>query len=340
VTIGPGLTIFGCEPDEADLFHARAPRLGIVPTTTDAAVSESTIAAIAGNRCVSVGHKSEVDGALIRSLRDAGVEHLSTRSIGFDHIDLGAAATTGITVENVVYDPDGVADFTLMLILMLIRNATSILDGVSRSDYRLGDRRGGDLRDLTVGVVGVGHIGGAVVRRLEGFGCRVLAHSKRQDVAIRAEFVTLDHLLSQSDVVTVHVPLTAETHRLIGPEQVAAMKNGAFLVNTGRGALVDTAAVVAGVESGRLGGVALDVLEGEEGIFYFDRTAGPVDHPFLERLQQLPNVIVTPHTAYYTTRALHDTVERTLMSCLAFERRCAREEARDRHLVRGLLGGA
>jgi D-specific alpha-keto acid dehydrogenase len=118
------------------------------------------------------------------------------------------------------------------------------------------------------------------------------------------------------------------------------MKPGAFLVNTGRGALVDTEALVGALESGRLGGAALDVLEGEEGIFYVDCTARPVDNDLLLRLQQLPNAIVTPHTAYYTRRALYDTVETTLTRCLSFERNRANANTEDRGLVRGLLGGA
>jgi D-specific alpha-keto acid dehydrogenase len=339
VTGGVGLTVYGCEPDEADMFHARSPQLGIALTTTSAVVSDATIAAAAGNRCISVGHKAEVTAPLLHALREVGVEHVSTRSIGLDHIDLVAATASGISVENVVYDPGGVADFTLMLILMLIRDATAIVESVSRGDFRLGSRSR-DLRDMTVGVVGVGHIGEAVVRRLQGFGCRVLAHSKRWSSVEAVDFVPLDHLLRASDVVTLHVPLTVDTHHLVGHDEVASMKDGALLVNTGRGALVDTAAVVAGLERGQLGGAALDVLEGEDGIFSFDRRSEPIDHPFLEHLQQLPNVIVTPHTAYYTARALHDTVERTLLRCLEFERRRVGGATEGRDPVRGMLGGA
>jgi D-specific alpha-keto acid dehydrogenase len=335
-----GITVYGCEPDEADRFRALSPRFGIVPTTTRVAVSAASIASVAGNRCISVGHRSEITGPMLRALREAGVEHLSTRSIGVDHIDVDAAAASGITVENIVYAPDGVADFTLMLILMAIRNATAIVGAAARHDYRLRDVRGGDLRDMTVGVVGVGHIGHAVVQRLHGFGCRVLAHSKRWRPAVAADFVPLDDLLRESDVVTLHVPLDADTHHLIGPEQLATMKEGAVLVNTGRGSLVDTAALIVALEAGKLGGAALDVLEGEAGIFSFDCTERPVDHQALLRLQALPNVVVTPHTAYYTKRALHDTVEKTLSTCLDFERTRAREGTRDRDLVRGLLGGA
>jgi D-specific alpha-keto acid dehydrogenase len=316
-----GLTVFGCEHDETELFRELSPRFGVVPTTTSAAVSEHSIVSATGNRCVSVGHRSAISEPLVVALKDAGVEYISTRSIGFDHIDLDAAANAGITVENVVYDPDGVADYTLMLILMALRSAKDTLDAVARRDFRLARVRSRDLSDLTVGVVGVGRIGDAVIRRLRGFGCRVLAHDTGRSATAAARFVSLDELLRESDVVTLHLPLTAHTHHLVGRAQIATMKAGAVLVNTGRGALVDTAAMVDALETGALGGAALDVLEGEDGIFSFDCTNRPIDHRFLPTLLDRPNVIVTPHTAYYTQRALHDTVERTLARCLDFERR-------------------
>ena len=325
-----GITVYGCEQHEADLFHELSPRFGFVPTLTCAAVSEANVIAVPANRCISVGHKSELSEPMLRALQDVGVEYISTRSIGFDHIDLDAAAALGITIDNVVYAPDGVADFTLMLILMAIRNVKHVVSSAEQHDFRLGNVQGRDLRDLTVGVVGVGNIGHAVVGRLQGFGCRVLAHSTNRTAAVAAEFVSLEDLLLESDVVTLHVPLTSDTHHFIGREQLDTMKQGAFLVNTGRGALVDTDALLVALESGKLGGVALDVLEGEEGIFYVDRTTRPVDHPFLARLQQLPNAIVTPHTAYYTERALRDIVETTLVNSQSFERNRACGDSRSR----------
>jgi len=172
---------------------------------------------------------------------------------------------------------------------------------------------------MTVGVVGVGRIGTAVIDRLRGFGCRVLAHGTSEDTAT-VDLVPLDDLLRASDVVTLHVPLTPETFHLVGPEQLGAMKPGAVLVNTARGALVDTEALVDAVERGRLGGAALDVLEGEERFVYRDCTDRAIEHDLLVRLERLPNVVLTPHTAYYTDRALAASVETTLAQCLAFER--------------------
>ncbi len=315
-----GLTIYGCEPDETVAFEELSPRYGVAPRTTSAPVSETNFAAVPHHRCISVGHKSELPAPVLRALRGAGVEHISTRSIGLDHIDLTAAGQLGIAVENVRYAPDGVADFTVMLILMLIRDAQDTVRAANGSDFRLRSVRGRELRDLTIGVVGIGNIGTAVIRRLHGFGCRVLAFDPRGHAATAVDRVPLPDLLRESDVVTLHLPLFPETRHLIGHREIATMKRGAFLVNTGRGALVDTDALVVALEDGTLGGAALDVLEGEEGLFYVDCTNRRVDHRHLSRLQRLPNAIITPHTAYYTGRALRDTVEQTLVKCVDFER--------------------
>ena len=154
--------------------------------------------------------------------------------------------------------------------------------------------------------MGIGNIGSAVIRRLHGFECRVLASNNRCPESA-AEFVSLDQLLLESDVVTLHVPLNVETHHLIGRREIETMKQGAFLINTGRGSLVDTDALIVALEDGRLGGAALDVLEGEEGLFYVDCTNRPIDNRLLLALQRLSNVIITPHTAYYTRRGARTT---------------------------------
>jgi D-specific alpha-keto acid dehydrogenase len=247
------------------------------------------------------------------------VTYVSTRSIGYDHIDVEYAARVGITVENVTYSPDSVADYTLMLMLMAVRQARSMIRRVDAHDYRLGDVRGRELRDLTVGVIGTGRIGMAVIDRVRRFGCRTLAYDIRPTTA--ADYVELDELLRLSDIVTLHAPLHAGTHHLLGRQRIAQMKDGAFIINTGRGALVDSEALVAALESGRLGGAALDVLEGEEGIFYFDCRSRFLNSETLLALHRLPNVLISPHTAYYTDHALRDTVENSLTNCVQFERR-------------------
>ncbi|MEV0842389.1 NAD(P)-dependent oxidoreductase [Actinocatenispora sera] len=296
-----------------------APRLGVRPTITDTPLSAGNVALAHGNRCISVGHKTRVDHTTLRTLSHAGVRYVSTRSVGFDHIDVGYAASIGVCVENVAYSPDSVADYTLMLMLMAVRHARSVLTRADRHDYRLGEVRGRELRDLTVGVVGTGRIGAAVVDRLSGFGCRVLAHDAHPSTA--AEHVSLEELLRGSDIVTLHTPLNAGTHHLLDRRRIGQLRRGAIVVNTGRGPLVDTDALLDALESAELGGAALDVVEGEEGIFYADCRDRPLAGTALDRLQRLPNVIVSPHTAYYTDHALRDTVENSIANCLRFESR-------------------
>jgi D-specific alpha-keto acid dehydrogenase len=314
-----GITIYGCGQDEAVLFREIAPSIGVMPTITEAPVSEANIELALGNRCISVGHKTQITNSALLALSQADVTYISTRSIGYNHIDVKYAESVGISVENVAYSPDSVADYTLMLMLMAVRNAKSIIRRADIHDYRLNDVRGRELRDLTIGVIGTGRIGAAVMDRLRGFGCRILACDRRPKTA--ADYVPLGELLELSDIVTLHAPLNAGTRHLLNRQRIEQMKHGAFIINTGRGSLLDTEALITALQSGRLGGAALDVLEGEEGIFYADCRSKPIESKPLLRLQGLPNVLISPHTAYYTDHALSDMVENSILNCLEFERR-------------------
>ncbi|MGX7671148.1 D-lactate dehydrogenase VanH [Plantactinospora sp. DSM 117369] len=312
-----GITIYGCEQDEAVLFREMAPRFGVVSTITEAAVSEANIELAFGNRCISVGHKTQITNSTLLALGRVGVRYISTRSIGYNHIDVEYAESVGISVENVAYSPDSVADYTLMLMLMAVRNAKSIIRRADVHDYRLNDVRGRELRDLTIGVIGTGRIGAAVMERLRGFGCRILAYDSHPKTS--ANYVPLNELLQLSDIVTLHTPLNPDTHHLLNRQRIEQMKRGAFIINTGRGSLLDTEALIPALESGGLAGAALDVLEGEEGIFYADCRNRGVESELLLRLQELSNVLISPHTAYYTDHALSDTVENSIINCLKFE---------------------
>ncbi|MCD5347270.1 D-lactate dehydrogenase VanH-A [Agromyces sp. S2-1-8] len=311
-----GISIYGCSSDEAAAFREAAPRFGVIPTIIDAAIAEHNVGLAFGNRCISVSHKTPVTNATLRLLSDAGVEYISTRSAGRNHIDLDVARSLGITVEGVDYAPDGVADYTLMLMLMALRNARSIVIRAEANDFRLNVVRGKELGDLTIGVIGTGRIGAAVMQRLHGFGCRVLAYDRNPKTP--ADHVPLDELLERSDLITLHTPLTSETRHLLDRRRIAQLKPGAVIVNTGRGALIDTAALLDALECGAVGGAALDVVEEEDGIFYADRRRRPIESQLFVRLQRHPNVLITPHTAYFTERALADTVEHTILNCIAF----------------------
>jgi D-specific alpha-keto acid dehydrogenase len=316
-----GVTIYGCGQDETVLFREMAPRFGVAPTVTDAGVSAANLELASGNRCISIGHKHRITSSILLGLRQAGVRYISTRSVGYNHVDTEYAKRVGISVENVAYSPDSVADYTLMLMLMAVRQAKSTVSRAQAHDYRLNDVHGRELRDMTVGVIGTGRIGAAVVDRLRGFGCRVLANDRCPKTS--AEYVPLDELVQQSDIVTLHTPLNADTHHLLNRQRIEQMRHGAFIINTGRGPLLDTEALLAALESRQLGGAALDVVEGEEGVFYSDHRRRPIDSQLILRLQQLPNLLITPHSAFYTDHALRDIVENTLINCLRVERQAA-----------------
>ncbi|MGC4932202.1 NAD(P)-dependent oxidoreductase [Gordonia sp. DT30] len=312
-----GITIFGCTEDEGSVFCEAAARLGIRPTIVESDVGQSNAKLAHGNKCISISHKTQVTNRTLLALSKAGVEYISTRSIGYDHVELTYADRLGISVGNVAYSPDSVADYTLMLILMSVRHAKSTIRRTDCHDYRLGETRGQELRDLTVGVVGTGRIGTAVIDRLRGFGCRVLWHDRQSHDSDGS--VPLCELIAESDIVTLHTPLTTDTHHLLDRRRIEALKPGAYVINTGRGPLLDTGALLSALESGRLGGAALDVVEGEEGIFYVDCRNRRIDNETLVRLQRLPNVVISPHSAYDTEHALRDIVENSLINCLGFE---------------------
>ena len=282
-----------------------APRYGALPTITAAPVSETNAELALGDAVVSVSHRTPVGASTLRALSEAGVRYVSARSVGVDHIDVEFARSVGIRVEGIAYSPDSVADYTLMLILMAVRHAKRVLVRPETPGVGAVDARGRELRDLTVGVVGTGRIGSAVLDRLRGFGCRVLTYDIRPGRG--HDHVPLDELLRQSDIVTLHIPLTPRTQHLLDRRRIERMRRGAVVVNTARAALLETEALVSALGTGRLGGAALDVLEGET-------------DSVVAALHAMPNVIVSPHTAYYTDHAVADMVENTLLGCLGFER--------------------
>lgn len=314
-----GLMVFGCSDDEAFVFRELGARFGISPMIIGAPVGESNADLASGTRCISVSHKTPITNRTLVALSNAGVEHISTRSIGYNHIDVAFAERVGISVDNVSYSPDSVADYTLMLILMSVRHAKSTIRRTDAHDYRLNEVRGRELRDLTVGVIGTGRIGTAVINRLRGFGCHVLGIDRHSRAGMAHS--EIDDLIEHSDVVTLHAPLTPETHHLLDRQRIERMKAGAIVINTGRGPLLDTTALLSALEAGQLGGAALDVIEGEEGIFYANHRNQPIENEALARLQRLSNVLISPHSGYYTDHALKDIVENSIINYLKFESR-------------------
>lgn len=308
------ISVFGCEKDERQLFERYAARFGVEICCFDDPLRYENACDIPPESAISVNHKAPVDALLIRTLQKHNIKYLSSRSVGLDHIDLDAARHAGILVENISYSPESVAEYTIMLMLMAIRNAGSILRRVNGCDFRLEEKRAPELRDMTVGVIGTGRIGNAVIERLSGFGCNILAYDPQPSLFVR--YVDLDELLNRSDLVTLHLPFSADTWHFLSRERIARMKRGAILVNTARGALADAGALMDALEHGRIACAALDVVEGEEGWFY--RDCSHLAPPPFSRLLELPNVIITPHTAFFTEHALDDIVRNTVRNFLGY----------------------
>ena len=258
---------------------------------------------------------------ILDALHNEGVKYISTRSIGYEHIDIKYAHSIGMRAAHVVYSPNSVANYALMLMLMACRNMPWIMKKADCQDYSLKGKVGKELSTSTVGIIGTGNIGKTVVKHLSGFGCRILAYSCYEDEEVKkyAEYVSFDELLTNSDIITLHVPGNAENTHLIDEAAFKKMKDGVIIVNTARGLIVDTQALIAALKSGKVGLAVLDTFEGEAGLYYLNKETEKLDNDNMAVLKSFPNVILSPHMAFYTEQAVSDMVENSIKGILGLE---------------------
>jgi D-lactate dehydrogenase len=264
-----------------------------------------------------------LNSTIINKLASYNIKLIALRSAGFDHVDLDAARAAGITMVRVPkYSPEAIAEFTAALILILNRKIlTSYLQGLD-NNFSLDGLVGFNLYKKTVGVIGTGNIGTAFVRIMNGFGCRLLAvDPEPNDVCrkLNVTYVSLDYLLRESDIISLHCPLNEHTMHLMDEKAYAKVKKNAMLINTGRGALCDTQALIQALESGNLGYAGLDVYEKEQHLFFKDHSGEIIDDELFLKLRSLPNVIITPHQAFLTQEAIENIVKTTISNITAFE---------------------
>jgi D-lactate dehydrogenase len=265
-----------------------------------------------------------LDEGALALLRGEGVRLIALRSAGFNHVDLDGAARLGLTVVRVPeYSPFAVAEHAVALVLALNRRIHRAYNRVREANFSLDGLVGFDLHGKTVGVIGTGRIGAVMLRIMHGFGCRLLACDVKEDRALAHElpvrYVALDELLRESDIISLHVPLTPGTRHLIDARALSAMKRGVVLINTGRGALIDTQALVAALKRGEVGAAGLDVYEEEEGVFFKDLSEQVLQDDVLARLLTFPNTLITAHQGFLTHEALANIARTTLASIRAFE---------------------
>jgi D-lactate dehydrogenase len=290
----------------------------------DARLGEATAPLAHGTPAVCAFVNDELGRTVLTDLAAHGTRLIALRSAGFNNVDLSAARDLGLTVMHVPdYSPYAVAEFTIALALALDRHLARAYTHVREGDFSLQGLLGFDLHGKTAGIVGTGKIGSIVAETLlHGFGCRVLAHDLFPSERLRqlgVEYVGLDGLLRESDLVSLHCPLTEETHHLVDRRSIAVMKPGVMLINTSRGGLIDTGAVIDGLKSGRIGHLGLDVYEEEARYFYEDYSTRLIDDDALSRLLTFPNVIVTSHQGFFTREALEQIARTTLGNVRDFE---------------------
>lgn len=319
------IAFFDTHPFEREPFDRLNQRFGHAITYFEPRLTRETASLAAGFPAVCSFANDRLDAETIARLKADGVALIALRSAGFNHVDMRAAWAAGLCVVRVpAYSPHAVAEHAACLVLALNRKVHRAYQRVRDGNFSLTGLVGFDLHGKTVGVIGTGRIGAVFCRILRGFGCRVLAFDPRPDGALTRElgvqYLPLDAVFRESDIVSLHVPLTPETRHLVDDRALATMKKGVMIVNTGRGALIDTAALIAALKRGHVGYAGLDVYEEEEGIFFNDLSDRVLQDDHLARLLTFPNVLVTSHQAFLTTEALENIAETTLENVTAFEK--------------------
>jgi D-lactate dehydrogenase len=315
------VALFSAKKYERTLLDELNARHGHELVYLDALLEPATASLATGFPVVSVFVNDTVDGKVLDRLAAGGTKLVATRCTGFNHIDVAAAKAVGITVVRVSdYSPNSVAEFAVGLLLALNRKIPRAYNRTREGNFELDGLLGFDLMGRTVAVIGTGKIGTIFARIMAGFGCKVIGydiHRSSEFERIGGRYVGTDEI-QEADIISLHCPLTPETHHIVNSRSLARAKRGALLINTSRGGLVDTEAAIEALKSGQLGGIAMDVYEQEAGLFFKDLSSTVIPDDVIQRLVSFPNVIVTGHQAFFTREALGTIMETTLASISDF----------------------
>ncbi|MGW4759276.1 2-hydroxyacid dehydrogenase [Streptomyces chartreusis] len=313
---------FGVQADEKPLIE-QAFRGQYEIRCLDVFLNEDTAPIAAGYEVVCTSVNCDLGNHVLQTLAAGGTRMVAQRSTGFNNIDLKVAERLAMTVSRVsYYSPYSVAEFAWTLAMAVNRRIVRASTRTRDFDFRLDGLMGRDMHGRTAGVLGTGKIGEAFARIAHGFGMNLLGWDVAENPAcmqLGMRYVAKERLLAESDLVSLHVPLMPETSRLIDADALKAMKDDAILINSSRGGLIDTAALVAELREGRFTGVGLDVYEAEAGLFFLDKSLQAIEDDTLARLVTFPNVLVTSHQAYYTEDAVGQIVETTLRNVLDYK---------------------
>ncbi|KAA5540582.1 2-hydroxyacid dehydrogenase [Adhaeribacter rhizoryzae] len=316
------IIFFSAKPYDQQFFTEVNQQYNFELNFLEAHLNSKTAVLAQGYEVVCVFVNDAITAEVLQILANQGIKLLALRCAGFNNVDLKTAHSLGIKVVRVpAYSPYAVAEHTLALILTLNRKTHRAYNRVKEGNFALNGLLGFDLHGKTAGLIGLGKIGLATARILKGFGCRVLgydvAKSEEAD-SIGVEFSSLDALYSQSDIISLHCPLTPETHHIINASSIAKMKKGVMLINTSRGALIDTRAVIVGLKKEQISYLGLDVYEEEGDLFFEDLSNKVIQDDVFMRLLSFNNVLITGHQAFLTSNALQKIAETTLQNIQDF----------------------
>jgi D-lactate dehydrogenase len=319
------IALFDTHAFERVAFAAANERHRFDLTFFEPRLTHETAALTAGFDAVCPFVNDRLDAETLAALHANGVRLIALRSAGYNHVDLRVAAALGLPVVRVPeYSPYAVAEHAVALLLALNRKIHRAFNRVREANFSLDGLVGFDLHGKIVGLVGTGRIGRVMATIMRGFGCRVLAADLQPDESFAEQlplrYVSLPELYRESDIVSLHVPLTPSTYHLIDAEALQTMKRGVVLINTGRGALIDTRALIDALKSEHVGAAGLDVYEEEEGVFFRDLSDRVLQDDVLARLLTFPNVLITSHQAFLTREALANIAETTLANIATFGR--------------------
>jgi len=317
------IACFSTKPYDVDYFERYRDEYGQEITYYEARLNAQTVGLTDGFEGVCVFVNDELTEETIQSIAQRGIRLIALRCAGFNNVDLKAAAAHGIRVVRVpVYSPHAVAEHALAIILTLNRKIHKAYNRVRENNFSLDRLLGFDLNGKTVGVIGTGSIGRTFCSVMQGIGCRVVAHDPYPNEALQekgVEYLSTTELFRQSHIISLHCPLTPQTHHIINAEALGEMKKGAMLINTSRGALIDTQAVIGALRRRQLGSLGIDVYEQEEKIFFQDRSEEILEDEQIMQLIAFPNVLITAHQAFFTHEALDKITTITLQNIKDFE---------------------
>ncbi len=316
--------IFSCRAFERPFLEAANGEAGHDLLLLEAALSERTVGLAEGCGAVGLFVGDDASAGTLKKLAGMGVKLLALRSAGFNHVDIRAAYDLGMTVLRVpAYSPYSVGEHAVGLMMTLNRKFHRAFNRTREQNFSLEGLMGFDMHGKTVGIVGTGKIGEVVCSIVRGFGCRVLAFDIERNPAcekLGATYVELDELLRSSDIITLHCPLNPKTHHLIDERALGLMREGAMLINTSRGGVIDTKALIGALKKGRLGSVGLDVYEEEGDLFFRDLSSTAIQDDVFVRLLTFPNVLITAHQGFFTREACEGIARTTIENLTGFEK--------------------